>query len=222
MTKVLLVGAGGIGCPLVEVLYKHVDLTVIDADRVEESNLHRQISYDDKHIGQSKVGVLAERFGVRAVLDRVRIDNVLSLLRGVAVVVDGCDSLAVKFMLADACYLAKKTLVSAACVGWYGTVFVRSGGCGACYRCLFEDVVEADRCETVGIVPPVAGITAALAADFAFAALAGDTRSRIAHFDGHNASSLRIRVVNPRASCNLCGAGRRIRSLDNARYPGLA
>src|SRR6185295_20385551 len=117
------------------------------------------------------------------------------------------DNFASRFLLADACRLARVPVVHAAAIRWIGTV-VSSGPDGApCYRCLFEDLPgSAPDCATAGIVGPVCGVIGGIAAEMALRAATGDRElfGTIATFDGLR-DELRLVAVRKRALCPLCG-----------------
>ncbi len=231
---VLLVGAGGIGAPCALALAQAgvTRIAVADLDRVERTNLHRQILFADRDVGRAKVAAFAERLvdlfpDVRVEIAKCRIDaaNVASFVRDAAVVIDATDNFASRFLLADACHLARVPIVHAAAIRWRATVLAAVPSGEPCYRCLFEDLPtdDAPNCATAGVIGPVCGIAGALAADRATRLLAGDTSAAgvITTYDGLR-SVLRDVVVRPRADCPLCGAAPAISALDAARYVGPA
>src|SRR6185503_17313478 len=145
--RVLVVGAGGLGSPLV--LYLAAagvgTIGIVDHDRLELSNLQRQIAHTTDRIGELKAESAAR--AARAINPEVRVephpvrldaDNVLGLLERYDLVCDGTDNFATRFLLADACVLARRTLVSAAVLRFEGqlSVFKPHQG-GPCYRCLY-------------------------------------------------------------------------------------
>ena len=232
---VVLVGAGGIGAPaaLALVAAGVRSLRVADDDRVELSNLHRQILFTDADVGRPKLDALADaldrRFPGTAVslqLHRGRAlpPTVAALVAGAAVVVDATDNFASRFLLADACALAGVPVVHAAAVRWSATVMAVGPRGRPCYRCLFEDLPGGDApdCATAGVVGPVCGIAGALAADRALRILAGDALAdgacgAIVTFDGLR-DVLRSVPVRARRGCPLCGDARTVTFLDPGRY----
>lgn len=230
--SVLLVGAGGIGAPCALALGQAgvARITVADLDRVERTNLHRQILFSDRDVGRPKVIAFAERMiglfpPLRIEIARARIDadNAADLVSRAAVVIDATDNFASRFLLADACHLAKVPIVHAASIRWRATVLAAVPDGRPCYRCLFEDLPtdDAPNCATAGVVGPVCGLAGALAADRAVRLLAGDATAAgvITTYDGLR-SALRDIVVTPRADCPLCGEAPAICALDASRYEG--
>lgn len=144
-TRVLVVGAGGLGCPVLQYLVGAGigRIVLVDPDQVEESNLHRQPLYRIGDAGRLKVEAAREALAaynpgveVEALALRLAPDNVTSLLARADIVVDAADSFAATYVLSDACYDAGKPLVSASIVGLAGYVGAFCGG-GPSYRAVF-------------------------------------------------------------------------------------
>lgn len=215
--RVLIVGLGGLGCPAALALADAGvgELVLCDDDRVELSNLHRQILYSDSDLGEDKLDCAQRALtaaGARKVtLKRTRLlpHNARALIRDVDLVVEGADNFATKFLAADASYLEGKPIIHGAAVRLIGTAWAVSDLGGPCYRCLFEDLLpdgDAPNCSEAGVLGPVVGVVGALMADLALDLLVGDMSrtSRIFTFDGKN-SSLRGVPVSSRQGCPLCG-----------------
>ena len=227
--RVLLVGVGGLGSPAALVL-AHAGvgtIAIADDDTVDVTNLHRQILFDDTHVGTNKV--LAAEEGLRrwvpgayeVVVHQTRIlpTNARALVSGYDVVVEGSDNFATKFMVADACVLEHVPVVHGSAVRWHGTALAVGARGQPCYRCLFEDIPHehAPSCAEAGVVGPVVGIVAALQADLAVAMMRGeDVTGTLVTFDGKT-SVHRRRAIAQRASCDLCSLGR-IDSIELSRY----
>ena len=210
--RVLVVGAGGLGCPALYALAPRVRaLGVVDDDVVELSNLNRQILHRTMDVGRAKVDSARDavcrrwpEVQVEAVRARVTADNADALLRGWDVVVDGTDSFDAKFVLNDACVRAGVPLVHGACVQWTGQLMAVVPG-HACYRCLFEAPPPpgaAPSCQEAGIVGAFAGVVGALMADEALALLAGapTLAGTLLVVDGRDDRRRRVRV-RPRPGC---------------------
>lgn len=230
---VLVVGAGGIGAPLVLALARSgvaVRLLVADDDEVELSNLHRQILFSPRDVGRPKLDALREAalalsadLSVEPVPTRLLPDNAVDLVSRADVVVDATDNFATRFLVADACRVAGRPCVHAAAVRWNATVMAVGPAGRPCYRCLFEDLPEgpAPDCATAGVVGPVCGVSGALAADLALRVLRRDAAAlgAILTYDGRR-DRLRRVDVRARPGCPLCGDAPSIRSIDVARYTG--
>lgn len=228
--RVVLVGAGGVAAPLAMVLVAAgvESLVLVDDDLVETSNLHRQILFDDADVGRAKTerlaaALVARRPGLRVAIDprRATPETAAEIVGAATIVVDGTDNFASRFLLADACALARVPLVHAAAVRYVATVTTLGPAGRPCYRCLFEDLPEgpAPDCASAGVAGPVCGVAGALAADRVLRLLAGDTSvlGTLVSYDGR-ADRLREVPLFRRRDCALCGDAPTIRDLDAARY----
>ena len=146
--RVLLVGLGGLGCPVAAVLGRasDVELWLCDDDQVDVSNLHRQILYRDADVGLDKLdraqqallaaGVSEER--IVLIRSRLLPQNALKLIADVDVVIEGADNFATKFLAADAAHLAGRPIVHGAAVRFVGTAWAVSAEspvlCGSASR----------------------------------------------------------------------------------------
>jgi molybdopterin-synthase adenylyltransferase len=212
MSRVLVIGAGGLGCPALLALAPRVGTVgIVDDDIVELSNLNRQILHRTEDVGRPKVtsarDALARRFprlAVETLRARVEPDNVDAVVRGWDVVVDGTDSFDTKFLINDACVRAGIPLVHGGVVRFVGQLMSVVPG-SACYRCLFEAPPPAGiapSCQEAGIVGAFAGVIGALMADEALAILDGKPRlgGTLLVVDGLEDRRRRI-TIRPRAGC---------------------
>ncbi|MFI5000184.1 MAG: ThiF family adenylyltransferase, partial [Reyranellales bacterium] len=180
--SVLVVGAGGLGCPVLQYLAGAGvgRLTIVDHDRVEESNLHRQPLYGMGDIGAPKAQAARAallRFNpaikIEPVVERLTPQNVADLVAGADLVVDAADSFAATYILSDACHAAAKPLVSASVIGLSGYAGAFCGG-GPSYRAVFPDVsVEGGTCATVGVLGTAVAVLGGLQAHLALHLLLG-------------------------------------------------
>ena len=180
--SVLVVGAGGLGCPVLQYLagagVGH--LTVVDHDMVEETNLHRQPLYGMADIGKPKAEAAAarlERFNPTieavAVVRRLTPQNAATLVANADLVVDAADSFAVSYILSDACFAAAKPLVSASVIGMTGYAGAFCGG-GPSYRAVFPDVsMDGGTCASVGVLGTAVAVLGSLQAHLALHLLLG-------------------------------------------------
>ncbi len=160
-SSVLVVGAGGLGCPVLQYLVGAGvgRVTIVDHDTVEETNLHRQPLYGMADIGKLKAEAARaalQRFNphvrIDAVPERLTPQNAAQLVADAGIVVDAADSFAVTYMLSDVCHAAAKPLVSASVIGMTGYAGVFCGG-GPSYRAVFPEVsVDGGTCATVGVI----------------------------------------------------------------------
>lgn len=175
---VLVVGAGGLGSPVVRILLEAgvERVAVVDPDRVELENLHRQILFRDADLGRPKIEAVRARYGdrVEAIAGRLDDDTGPALVRGRACVVDGTDNFADKYRINDLCLGLDVPLVHAGAARFQGQVLVVRRG-GPCLRCLLDKPPDAvrDECRVTGIFGPAAGVVAALAAGEVLRVLGG-------------------------------------------------
>jgi len=179
--RVLVVGAGGLGTPVIRVLLDSGvrDVTVVDPDDVAIENLHRQILFGDEDVGRGKAAVIAERFGIEALPLYLDEANGRELIEGRTVVVDGTDSFANKYRINDLCLELDVPLIHAGGAQFRGQVLlVRRGG--PCLRCLLPEPpdAETDECRFTGVFGPAVGVVAALAAAEALRVLDGQADRR--------------------------------------------
>jgi adenylyltransferase/sulfurtransferase len=177
--RVLVVGAGGLGSPLL--LYLAAagvgTLGIVDHDTVDLSNLQRQIVHGDAAVGRPKVTSAAATLAtldpaivVEHHLLRLDADNVDRLVSAYDIVADGSDNFATRYLLNDACVRQRKTLVSAALMRFEGQISTFKPHRGAdhpCYRCIFPEPPPPDlipRCIEVGILGVTAGVVGTLQA----------------------------------------------------------
>ena len=179
--SVLVVGAGGLGCPLLQYLVAAgVGRVIIaDSDRVDRSNLHRQPLFGDATIGALKVQAARERLHdlnphvqVVAIPERVTVDNILDLMDEVDVVADCSDNFATKYLLNDGCVERGRPLVLASVYQFEGQLSVfnartDSASRGPTYRCLFPHPPHAalvPSCEDAGVLGVLPGVLGTLQA----------------------------------------------------------
>lgn len=211
--RVLIVGAGGLGCPALFALEgAGVAITVVDDDVVDLSNLHRQVAYRAADVGVPKVEALRRRFpDVRGLRGRVDAANARALVRAFDVVLDGTDRLETKFLLNDACVGEGVALVHGGVIGWAGQLMAILPG-EACYRCLFEAPPPpgcVGTCAEDGVIGPVAGVVGTLMAREALNILDGrpELASALLVFDGRSGERRPVRFRR-RAGCRACGTER--------------
>ena len=177
--RVLVVGAGGLGSPVL--LYLAAagvgTLGVVDDDTVDLSNLQRQIVHPTARVGAAKVASARETLA--AINPEVKVEthafrlepgNATALVRDYDIVADGSDNFATRYLLNDVCHAERRTLVAAALspfAGQLSTFKAYLGSPHPCYRCLFREPPPPDlvpRCETAGILGAVAGVIGTLQA----------------------------------------------------------
>ncbi len=180
--RVLVVGAGGLGCPALSYLAGAGvgRLIVVDHDVVEETNLHRQPLYGMDDLGKLKAEVARRRLlafnpqiAIDAVGERLTPQNAGNLVAQVDLVLDTADSFAVTYMLSDVCQQMARPLVSASVIGMTGYAGAFCGA-GPSYRAVFPDVsVDGGTCATVGVLGTAVAVLGGLQAHLALNLLLG-------------------------------------------------
>jgi len=178
-SKVLIVGAGGLGSPVAEYLSRAGigSLGIIDDDRVSLSNLHRQSLYSTLDIGKFKVKIAKDKIKkinpntkVTTYKIRLKNDNFKTIINDYDYVVDGSDNFKTKFLLNDFCLKFKKILVTGAISKFDGHIFTFNfkNKKIPCLRCFFQESNISDdllNCESEGILGTVAGIVGTIQAN---------------------------------------------------------
>ena len=236
-TRMLLIGAGGLGSPAAFYLAAAGigTLRIADDDVVDRSNLQRQILHTEARIGVAKVesaavalSALNPRTRIEPVAERVTSDNVERVLDGVDVVIDGADNFPVRYLLNDACVKLGKPLVYGAVHRFEGQVSVfdagRRRGQAPCYRCLFpeppppEAAPNCSEAGVLGVLPGVIGMLQATEAIKLALGIGEPLAGRLLHFD---ALAMRFRETRlaPDPDCPVCAAGRAFPGyIDYARF----
>jgi molybdopterin/thiamine biosynthesis adenylyltransferase len=227
--SIAIVGVGGLGSPVA--LYLAAAgvgrIGLIDDQRVDISNLNRQVLFSDADVGRSKVEVAADRLRVidpelriEPQPDSVRLANVAELMDRYDVVVDGTDAFETKFLLNDAAVLRRKPLVHGAVLQWGGQVLTVLPD-RPCLRCLFREPPEPDAvqtCEEAGIIGAATGVIGSVQAEEALKVVLGigePLSGRIFQHDGLRAES-RITEFRRDPDCPVCSSHARI--IDLAHY----
>lgn len=243
-----MVGAGGLGAAAGLVLARSGvgHITVLDDDRVDVSNLHRQLLFDGAAVGHHKAPLAATRLQDEAkahghttttacVIERALPDTVCDLLTGHDLVIEGADNYATKFMTADAARLLGLPVVHAGAVRWVGWAKATAGKTGRtgktvktgttsdapgpCLRCIFEDIPrgQPDTCASAGVVGPVVGVLGAIQAALALRLLGGEPGAAHELWNYRAlAGTLRRRSIGANPNCPLCAG--EIASMDPERY----
>lgn len=229
-SKVLVVGAGGLGAPML--LYLAAagvgTIGVIDDDTVDLSNLQRQVIHMTDQVGRPKVESAAQLLArlnpdihIIPFQSRITAENAADLIGRFDLVADGSDNFTTRFLLNDACYLAGKTLVSAALLRFDAQLSVFKAHLGPphpCYRCLFPERPPDDlipRCEQAGILGAIAGMVGSLQATEVLKELLGLGESLSGHlliYDGLDTTFRKIKTKRDPA-CALCGPQASIKDL---------
>ena len=242
--RVLVVGAGGLGSPLL--LYLAAAgvgcLGVIDHDTVDLSNLQRQVLHSTADVDRLKVE--SARAHLRALNPEVEVvvhperltpENALELIARYDIVADGSDNFATRYLVADACHLAGRTLVSAAMMCFEGQLSVYRSYLGhgtegtenPCWRCVYPDQPDSSfkaSCADVGVLASLPGVLGTLQATEVMKEIVGFGRSlagRLLLYEGLEGRFSELRVkADPH--CPLCSQEAQITSIDADTYRDTA
>ncbi len=223
--RVLLVGAGGLGSPAA--LYLAAAgvgrLGIVEFDRVDESNLQRQILYRSSDVGRPKLAAAVERLSevnphveVAPVDGRLGADNARELVEAYDVVVDGSDNFPTRYLVNDACVLTDTPDVFGSVLRFEGQVSVFAAPGGPCYRCVYREPPppeQAPSCAEAGVLGVLPGIIGALQAHEAIKLVLGLGEPLVGRFLVFDGVRMRFReiAVTKDPECPMCsdGAARR-------------
>lgn len=217
--RVFVVGLGGLGCPAAQYLAASGVGTLVlnDFDRVDESNLQRQILYGPRDVGALKTDAARDRLhalnpgvSIRTVAERLDGDALEAEFDRVSLVLDGSDNFSTRLAVNRAAVRARTPLVFGAAIRLEGQIGVfLNAGRGPCYRCLYDDEDEwLGSCQGNGVLAPVPGVIGALMAVEALKLLAGvpsGLSGRMLIWDAKRGDWHGIRVT-ARADCPECRA----------------
>jgi adenylyltransferase/sulfurtransferase len=218
--KVLIIGAGGLGSPsaLYLVAAGIGTLGLADGDVVDLSNLQRQILHTTDRIGVSKVesgGQLLSALNPETTLqlypEHVSQDNIMPLLEKYDIILDGSDNFSTRFLINDACFFAKKTLISGSIFRFEGQLATIKPHEGfPCYRCLYPEPPPAGlvpNCQEAGVLGVLAGTIGVLQANEAIKEILGLGETLADRLLLYDALDMTFRKVGrPKApDCPLCG-----------------
>lgn len=235
-SKVLVIGAGGLGSPVL--LYLAAagvgTIGVIDDDQVDLSNLQRQIVHSTASVGMAKVesarqtlAAINPEINVVAINERINEGNALELIGGYDLVADGCDNFSTRFLVNDACYFSKTTLVSAAILRFDGQIYTFKphqkdvqGNALPCYRCLFPEAPppgQIPTCAEAGVLGALCGTVGSLQATEVIKELLGIGDSLAGSLLIYEGLSSEFRKITVKADpgCPLCGSEPSITDLSS-------
>ena len=175
-TKILVVGIGGLGCPLILYLSNLgiKNIGIVDHDKVDFSNLNRQILFNTKDVGKFKVTQAKKilqkintKIKINVYKEKITNQNVHNILNKYDIVCDCSDNFATRYLLNDFCLKNKKILISAAISRFEAHIFNFNFTRNVpCYRCFMPEIPKLEnKCDTDGILPTVAGIAGTLQAN---------------------------------------------------------
>ena len=238
-SSVLVIGAGGLGSPLL--LYLAAAgvgrIGVVDDDAVDLSNLQRQVVHDSSNVGMAKVDSAKARLAeinpevaVETHQTRLTRETAMDLVSGYDLVADGSDNFPTRYLVNDACYLAGRTLVSAAILRFDGQLATfkahkreaQAPEAHPCYRCLFGDQPPdtKESCADVGVLGALAGALGSLQAIEVVKELLGIGDSLSGALLLYDALGATFRKIKAKAdpACALCGPQATITNLDAVSY----
>ena len=220
--KIAIAGAGGLGTPIAQRLVAMGvgTIVIIDRDKIEKSNLHRQVLYRDTDIGKKKVDVMAERLGeinpdcnIIPVGISLNYESTKTVIQGVDLVIDGLDNVTARYDVNQACIDTNIPLVSAGAVGQDGQCITVIPGESACFACVYPalDDSKMPSCGLTGVHPSILGIVGDMAASEAIRVITGQTpklKGKILHcnldFDFMKT------IVTKVEDCHACGTKKTI------------
>ena len=235
--KVLLVGAGGLGCPTALYLAAAGIGTIglVDADVVDKSNLQRQVLFGEGSVGQPKVEAAKERLldlnpGVRinTHFELLTSYNAMEIIDTYDIVVNGCDNFPTRYLVNDAAVLLGKPVVDGSIFRFEGqaTVYVPSEG-GPCYRCLYPEPPppgEVPSCAEGGVLGVLPGIVGVIQATEVVKLILGKGSPLVGRMVMYDALDMKFRELKLRrdAECPICGDNPSITELiDYDQFCGL-
>ena len=234
-SKVLVIGAGGLGSPLL--LYLAAagigTIGIIDDDKVELSNLQRQIIHKNKNIGMPKTlsakkSILSINPNINVITynERFNVINANKILKNYDIIADGSDNFGTRFLVNDTCYLLNKTLVSAAILRFEGQISTYSAhkNGNACYRCLWpappEEGVVAT-CGEAGVFGALAGTIGSIQAIEVIKEILNigvSLNNYLIIFDTLSMEMRKVKIKKD-TNCKLCGKNPSIRKIqENKDY----
>ncbi|KYN21255.1 PREDICTED: adenylyltransferase and sulfurtransferase MOCS3 [Trachymyrmex cornetzi] len=234
-SSVLIVGAGGLGCP--SALYLTCAgvgcIGIVDYDNVEINNLHRQLLYTETSVGTAKVIAAAESLNrlnsyVKVIPYKIQLDskNALDIITNYDIVIDATDNVATRYLLNDACVLSGKPLVSGSALRFEGNLSVFNYN-GPCYRCIFpeppppETVTNCGDGGVFGAAVGTIGVLQALETLKIILNMSDVTSGRLLLFDGTETKFHNVRLRPKNTNCAVCGEHRVIHELiDYEKFCG--
>jgi len=217
-SKVLIIGMGGLGCPLLTYLASAgiYNIGIVDQDKVELSNLNRQILFNTADLGKykviqakSKIIKIYKKIKIKTFNQKISASNINKISKNYDIICDGTDNFNTRYIINDHCKKNKKILISAAISQFDGQLFkFNFKKEGPCFRCFMpEKAIQEKNCETEGIFSPVAGILGSLQANEVLKTILGlrdDLDNNFLIFNSLKMTLRKIKInVNP-ACLNKC------------------
>ena len=216
--RVLIIGMGGLGCPLLTYLASSgvCNIGIVDYDKVELSNLNRQTLFNASDVGKYKVNQaklkinkIYKRIKIKTLKIKISKKNIDSIIKNFDIICDGTDNFKTRYLINDYCKKNKKILISAAISKFNGHLFKYDfKKRGPCLRCFMPDQpVLENNCETHGIFPPVAGLMGSLQANEVLKTIINlkqDLNNSMLIFDALKMSLRKVKINVNRNCINAC------------------
>ena len=216
--KILIIGMGGLGCPLLTYLASSgvCNIGIVDHDKIELSNLNRQVLFNTSDVGKfkvnqakSKISKIYKKIKIKNFKIKISKKNIESIIKNFDIICDGTDNFNTRYLINDYCKKNKKILISAAISKFDGHLFKYNfKKKGPCLRCFMpEQPLENNNCETDGIFAPVAGIVGALQANEVLKTVLGlkdDLNNNMLVFNSLSMSLRKIKISKNLNCPNRC------------------
>ena len=218
--KVLIIGVGGLGAPAAMYLAAAGvgTIGIVDADEVDLSNLQRQIIHGTADVGKAKVKSAKETMNamnpdvtVNTYREFVTSENVMDLIKDYDFIIDGTDNFPAKFLINDACVMAKKPFSHAGIIRFKGQLMTYVPGEGPCYRCVFKNPPPKDAvptCKQAGVIGAMGGVIGSLQAMEAIKYLIGVGNlltGKLLTYDALKMEFHTIKLPKANGTCAVCG-----------------
>ena len=234
--RVLLVGAGGLGCPTA--LYLAAagvgKIGLVDADVVDKSNLQRQVLFGESDLGRPKVEAARDRLldinpgiEIHAHYELLTSHNIFAVMDGYDIVVNGCDNFPTRYLVNDAAVMQKKPVVDGSIFRFEGQATVYVPGDGPCYRCLYPEPPppgEVPSCAEGGVLGVLPGTIGLVQATEVVKLLLGQGTSLVGRVVLYDAMEMKFRELKLRrdSQCPVCGDSPTVTELiDYEQFCGL-
>jgi len=210
-SSVLVIGAGGLGCPVLQYLVAAGvgKIGIVDNDVIESSNLQRQILFDHDDIGSPKAKVAAAKLTrlnpfikINPIIERLKKENAEFLFDGYDLIVDGTDNFSSRYLINDACILFEKPLIHGSIHLFEGMVSVFNFQGGPTYRCLFPEQPASSSipsCAEAGVLGVLPGIIGCMQAMEAIKVITGRGQPLSGKILSYNSLSNSTRIINLQA-----------------------
>ncbi|HVM33534.1 MAG TPA: molybdopterin-synthase adenylyltransferase MoeB [bacterium] len=234
--KVLVVGAGGLGCPISLYLAAAGVGTIglVDFDTVDASNLQRQVLFTTEDVGKPKVEAAAKRLQalnpdvtVKTYAVALKSDNIMDILKDYDMIIDGTDNFPTRYLTNDAAVLQGKPNVYGSIFRFEGQVTVFKAPEGPCYRCLYPEPPppgEVPSCAEGGVMGAMVGTVGAIQATEAIKLITGAGKPAIGKFVIYNSLDMNFRTLklHKDPNCPVCGKNPTVKALiDYEQFCGM-